>query len=386
MSYSNITSFLASTPSWEVAKDAFANNMKLRIVEPPSTDYAIVRYVKDSSDFNNPIVREARSVVIHKPTNTLVSVAPVKSTLYSAWDHAQTTAIQEFVDGTMVNIYRTPDGTVQSSSRSRVGTAKTKFSAKTFQEMIDEALSITPIKHYRELIPDGWDGVSVVLQHPENRVVCPVVLAKVYIVQMVRFEADGTITASHDPEEWPESHRPYAPQAYDCKSVGSSKESVDNFVNMKALSHKHAWQGVVLYDGAGNRTKLRGIFYQTVKLLRGNDGEMAERYARLRATRAVKRYLEYFPEDEQPFFTLEGVLRANTKKIYEQYVAVNISKTKSYNDVAWPYKYHVGVLHRRFVETLRSTKQKINLDYVINYVNSLKYEDVALIIKGADVN
>ena len=113
---------------------------------------------------------------------------------------------------------------------------------------------------------------------------------------------------------------------------------------------------------------------------------MAERYARLRATRAVKRYLEYFPEDEQPFFTLEGVLRANTKKIYEQYVAVNISKTKSYNDVAWPYKYHVGVLHRRFVETLRSTKQKINLDYVINYVNSLKYEDVALIIKGGDVN
>ena len=85
MSYSNITSFLASTPSWEVAKDAFANNMKLRIVEPPSTDYAIVRYVKDSSDFNNPIVREARSVVIHKPTNTLVSVAPVKSTLYSAF-------------------------------------------------------------------------------------------------------------------------------------------------------------------------------------------------------------------------------------------------------------------------------------------------------------
>jgi hypothetical protein len=46
----------------------------------------------------------------------------------------------------------------------------------------------------------------------------------------------------------------------------------------------------------------------------------------------------------------------------------------------------VGTLHRRFVETLRSTKQKINLDYVINYVNSLKYEDSALIMKGEDVN
>lgn len=384
MSYSNLTSFLTSTPSWEIAKDTFVNNMKLRIVEPPSTDYAIVRYVKDSSDFNNPIVREARSVVIHKPTNRIISVAPVKSksSSESEWDYAQTKAVQEFVDGTMINIYRTPEGTVESSSRSRIGTAKTKFSAKTFQEMIDEALSITPIKHYRELVPDGWDCVSVVIQHPENRVVCPVVLAKVYIVQMIRFESDGTIVASHDPAEWPETHRAYAPQVY---TVGLTKESVDNFVNMKALTHKHAWQGVVLYDGAGNRTKVRGIFYQTVKLLRGNDGTMEERYARLRATRSVKRYLEYFPEDEQPFFTLEGVLRANTKKIYEQYVAVNISKTKLYNDVAWPYKYHVGVLHRRFVEILRSTKQKINLDYVINYVNSLKYEDVALIMKGGDV-
>ncbi len=109
MSYSNLTSFLASTPSWEIAKDAFVNNMKLRIVEPPSTDYAIVRYVKDSSDFNNPIVREARSVVIHKPTNKIISVAPVKSKSSSEteWDYEQTKAVQEFVDGTMINIYRT---------------------------------------------------------------------------------------------------------------------------------------------------------------------------------------------------------------------------------------------------------------------------------------
>jgi hypothetical protein len=385
MSYSNITSFLTSTPSWEIAKDAFASNMKLRIVEPPNTDYAIVRYVKDSSDFNNPIVREARSVVIHKPTNRLISVAPIKAQSYSEWAIEDTKIVQEFVDGTMINIFRTPDGEIQTASRSRIGSAKTKFSAKTFQEMINEALSVTPIKHYRDLLPEGWDCASVVIAHPENRIVCPVLLAKVTIVQLVRFEADGSVVVSHDAAEWPESHRPYAAQVYELGPI-STRDTVDNFVNMKALTHKHAWQGVVLYNAAGERTKLRGIFYQTVKLLRGNDGTAEERYARLRATRAVKRYLEYFPEDEQPFFELEGALRRNTKKLYDLYVAVNISKTRLYNDCPWPYKYHVGTLHRRFVETLRSTKQKINLDYVINYVNSLKYEDSALIMKGEDVN
>jgi hypothetical protein len=109
---------------------------------------------------------------------------------------------------------------------------------------------------------------------------------------------------------------------------------------------------------------------------------MEERYARLRTNRMVKKYIEYFPEDQDEFFRLEGVLRAHTKDLYDTYVETNITKTKAYADLPWPYKYHVGKLHRRFVETLRSLKQKINLEYIINYVNGLGAEDMAHIIQG----
>ena len=383
MSYTHLLNFMNSKATWDEARASLTADYKLRIVEPPSSDYAIVRYVKDSSDFDaSPLVGEARSVVIHKPTAKIVSVAPPKSTPYSAWDHSKTTAVQEFVDGTMINIFRCADGTIDSASRSRIGSAKTKFSPKTFQEMMDEALSITPIKHYRDLLPEGWQSASVVLQHRENRIVCPVVLPRVYIVALVRLGEDGTLITSRDPAEWPETHRIYAVPSYDLAAVGGSKDAVETFVNMKALSLKHAWQGIILYNAEGERTKVRGIFYETVKQLRGNDGCMEERYARLRTSRVVKKYIEYYPEDQDEFFRLEGILRAHTKNLYTAYVDTNITKTQAYTDLQWPYKYHVGKLHRRFVETLRSLKQKINLEYIILYVNGLGSEDLANIIRG----
>lgn len=383
MSYTNLSTFMQSKSTWADSKEALASDYKLRIVDPPSSDYAIARYVKDNSNFDsNPIVAESRSVVIHKPTNQIMSVAPIKSTPYSAWDHSQTVIAQEFVDGTMINIFRCADGSINSASRSRIGSGKTKFSKKTFQEMIDEALSITPIKHYRDLLPEGWSSVSVVVQHRENRIVCPVFLPRVYIVMMTRIAEDGSITVSHDSAEWPETQRLYAPQSYDIASVGRSKEAVDTFVNMKALALKHTWQGVVLYGEDGTRTKLRGVFYETVKQLRGNDACMEERYARLRSGRIVKKYIEYFPEDQDELFRLEEILRENTKKLYIEYVETNITKTKPYTELAWPYKYHVGKLHRRFVEILRSLKQKINLEYIIIYVNGMSVEDMANIMKA----
>jgi hypothetical protein len=387
MSYIHLLNFMNSQSTWDNAKAFLTADYKLRIVDPPSSDYAIVRYVNDSSDFGaSPLVGEARSVVIHKPTAKIVSVAPPKATPYSAWDHSKTTIAQEFIDGTMINIFRCADGSINSASRSRIGSAKTKFSPKTFQEMIDEALSITPIKHYRDLLPEGWMSASIVFQHRDNRIVCPVVLPRVYIVALTRLGEDGTITTVRDPAEWPETHRIYAVPTYDLAAVGGSKDAVDTYVNMKALSLKHAWQGVVLYNAEGERTKLRGIFYESVKQIRGNDGSMEDRYARLRTSRMVKKYIEYFPEDQDEFFRLEGVLRAHTKDLYEAYVETNITKTKAYTDLPWPYKYHVGKLHRRFVETLRSLKQKINFEYIINYVNGLGAEDMGHIIRGPVAN
>jgi hypothetical protein len=372
--YEAIVQFMRQASSWESAKAILSETYKLRIVEPVSSDYGIIRYVKDKSDFTQSIVNECRSVVIHKPTCQIVSVAPPKSLPRENWD---VDFAQEFIDGTMINIFR-HNGTIEIASRSRIGTAKTLFTEKTFEQMMAEAIEG---KTVADIVPEGWSSASIVLQHPENRIVCPVTLPRIYIVFMTKIDADG-VKVFYDPADWPIALGVYAIQRYDLSQTGKTAEQIDTFVNMKSLSHKHAWQGVVLYNAAGERTKIRNLFYQTVKGFRANDSCPEERYARLRKTRSLKRYLEYFPEDQEKFTELEGVLRAHTRNLYSHYVKTKITKENVLDDLKWPYKFHVGVIHRRYMNTLKDMKQKISLEYVITYVNELKYEDIANIIKA----
>lgn len=381
MSYSNLTEFMHTTPSWDIAKEAFLQKMKLRIVEPPNADYAIVRYVKDQSDFTDSAVPEFRSIVIHKPTNKVVCVAPPKSKPYNT-ENVENKVVhaQEFIDGTMLNIFRDVDGIIKVSSRSRIGVAKTKFSEMTFQEMVNDALSITPIKHYSELIPEGWSSVSIIFNHIQNRIVCPVVLPKVYIVSMSKIANDGTITTIYN--DYPESHSIYAVPSYDLNAVGQTIESINQYVLMKSLAQKHAWQGIVLYTDTGDRVKIRNSFYLSVKILRGNDVSMEDRYSRLRRGKNIKQYLDYFPEDKDIFYEMENRLRNNTKKLYELYVKTNITHEIKYEDLGWPFKFHVSVLRRRYKELLKEMKEKVSLAYVITYVNNLSDEDGANILKA----
>jgi hypothetical protein len=392
--FSNLHAYMTSVqtgsaePStWDSVKKYFTETLDVRVVEPPQSAYALVRYVKGKSDLKNALVRELRSVVIHKETLRIVSVAPSLSTPYSVWwgEEHTVTAAQEFIDGTMLNIFRGVDGEVHLASRSRVGESKTQFSEKTFTAMMEDALSITPIKNYKDLLPEGYQCVSVVVQHKENRVVCPVFLPKLYIVSMTKVEADGLVM-SYAAADMPESHRIYAVPSYDVGALGmpaATAESVDNWIAMKALTLKQGWQGVVLYDGAGGRTKKRTTFYNDAKELRGNDRCMEERYARLRKARKIKKYIQLYAEDEDKFFVLEERLRAHTKSLYDYYIKTNITKTQPYDELPWPYKYHVAALHRRYKEYEKPAGGKISLPYVITYVNALDVEDAANIMKGS---
>jgi len=393
-SFTNLHKLIAGYTDFESLKNYLKDDLDIRVVEPPQSAYALIRYVKGQSDLKDAVVRDLRSVVIHKESLRIVCVAPALSTPYSAWFSEGAKAIgsqqaayaQEFIDGTMLNIFRGVDGEVLVASRSRIGESKTQFSDKTFITMMEEALSITPIKNYKELLPEGYQCVSVVIQHKENRVVCPVMLPKIYIVSMTKVAADGTLVMNYNSADMPETHRIYAVPAYDVGAVGSTAESVDNWINMKALTLKHGWQGLVLFDAAGQRTKKRTTFYNEAKELRGNDHSVEERYARLRKARKIKKYVQMYAEEEDKFFALEEQLRQHTKTLYNYYIKTNITKTQVYDELPWPYKFHVAALHRRYKEYEKPAGGKISLPYVITYVNALELEDLANIIKGSVVD
>ena len=390
-SFSNLNSYISSAADWESVRTHFVNDLDVRVVEPPQSEYALIRYVKGKSDFKDALVRDLRSVVIHKPTLRVVSVAPALSTPYSAWfgsgaAASATASAQEFIDGTMLNIFRGVDGTVHVASRSRIGDSKTLFSDKTFTTMMEEALSITPVKNYKDLLPADAQCISVVVQHKDNRVVCPVLLPKLYIVSTTKVGADGVLAMSYKSEDLPEALRIYTVPSYDLASVGSSAEAVDTWIGMKGLTLKYGWQGIMLFGADGQRTKKRSSFYNDAKELRGNDKCVEERYARLRKERKIKKYIQIYAEDEDQFFALEDRLRAHTKKLYEYYIQTNVTKTQVYDELPWPYKYHVAALHRRFKEYEKPAGGKISLAYVITYVNALDAENLGNIMKGASAS
>ncbi len=384
-SFTNLHNYISTALDFEALKHQLKDDLDVRVVEPPQSPYALVRYVKGQSDLKNAVVREMRSVVIHKDSLRVVSVAPALSTPYSAWfsQGSQATCSQEFIDGTMLNIFRGVDGEVLVASRSRIGESKTQFSEKTFTAMMEEALSITPIKNYKDLLPEGYQCVSVVVQHKDNRIVCPVLLPKLYIISMTKAAEDGTLHMTYCAADMPETHRIYAVPSYDVAAIGSTMETTDNWINMKALTHKHGWQGLVLFDAAGHRTKKRTTFYNEAKELRGNDRSIEERYARLRKARKIKKYVQMYAEEEDKFFALEEQLRGHTKTLYDYYIKTNITKAQAYDNLPWPYKFHVAALHRRYKEYEKPAGGKISLPYVITYVNALEVEDLAYIIKGS---
>ncbi len=384
--FSNLHSYISSVADWETARAHFVDDLDVRVVEPPQSEYALVRYVKGKSDFKDALVRDLRSVVIHKPSLRVVSAAPALSTPYSAWfGSAAAVSAQEFIDGTMLNIFRGVDGEVRVASRSRIGDSKTLFSDKTFTTMMEEALSITPVKNYKDLLPADAQSISVVVQHKDNRVVCPVLLPKIYIISSTKIGADGVLTMSYKAEDLPEALRIYAVPSYDLTAVGSTAEAIDTWIGMKGLTLKYGWQGLMLIAADGQRTKKRSTFYNEAKELRGNDKCIEERYARLRKERKIKKYIQIYAEDEDQFFALEDRLRAHTKKLYEYYVQTNMTKTQPYDELPWPYKYHVAALHRRYKEYEKPAGGKISLAYVITYVNALDVENLGNIMKGASV-
>jgi hypothetical protein len=359
-----------------------AEGGKLRVIEPKDSDYALVRYVKGQSDFTMPHVPWCRSVVVHKESRLPVCVSPPKASPLSNDAINSAISAENFVDGTMLNIYRMNDGVVLLSTRSRLG-GNSKFynDSKTFEEMLNEI-----VPEHSKILKDDSDAksvfTSVVLQHPSNRIVLKIDEPCVKIVHQGSVSADGTVTICETFSEFGGDavSDKMKIDTYNINAARNSK-SVENWVSACAQERGFGWQGVVLRDGNGNRYRIRSKVYETVRRCRGNESSSEERFARLRHTRTTAMYLTFYPEDHGVLYELEGRLRTNTRQLYTFYADVFRSRKTPYHELPWPYKHHVSVLHNLFKEKLMKENKKITLDEVIKYVNNLNLQDLANMVK-----
>jgi hypothetical protein len=362
-----------------------AEGGSLRVVEPKDSDLVLVRYTKGTSDFTKPHVRWCRSVVLDKNTRKVVSVAPPKAVEF---DTKNATVAEEFVDGTMMNIYY--DSATQSvdvATRSRLGAYNQFYrDGPTFRSMLQDALVKIGVEDMKVLLPSTTQNcfTSVVVQHPANRVVKPVDSPVLSVIHQGTVASDGSVSFVEDPDHFQFSN------SVNLDSVVVQEYTLDSIVAMPSLKdwvvaqskeQGFGWQGVVLKDGQGGRWRVRSDVYETVRRLRGNESSVEDRFARIRKTRVLDQYLSFFPEDRQALYDLEGVLRANTRQLYHSYVSTFITHEKPYHELTWPYKHHVSVLHNLYKDMLKPHGKKMVLAEVVTYVNRLTVEDTANLLR-----
>jgi hypothetical protein len=378
--------------SWEALRDwlTSAEGGSLRVVEPKDSPYAVVRTVNGQSKFDLPHVRWCRSVVVDKATRLVRSVAPPKAhgIFFDSSQPATVIAedLEEFVEGTMVNVFRDLAQGVSLSTRSRVG-AGGRFSATgpTFEEMFTEALGSTPRERLlpQFLASAGHIAVfaSTVLEHPANRIVCPVAAPRVTLIHQGIVHGNGSVTI----EEHPVVEGVNVPAVL--VTGGQAFGTVISDLASISRIRGQFWQGAVCRSSVIGGTRHRWVnpSYDMLKKLRGNENTAEERFARLRRTRSVTQYLSVFEADRQTLYELEGRLRRNTRQLFRFYCDVWKAHTTQFYRLPWPYKHHVSVLHNQFKNELFPAGKKVDLEAVVRYVNGLGQDDLANMVKEHNV-
>jgi hypothetical protein len=355
-----------------------AEGGKLRIVEPKNSPYALVRYVKDTSDMSKSHVPWCRSILIHKETRQMRSIAPPRGQ-----DLSESTPLKEglyletFEEGTMITIFRDLQNGITLSTRSRVG-AKGRFydNGPTFESMLKDALAGSEVDSLLPplLASEGSVAVfaTVVFRHPANRIVAPVEKPCAVLIHQGVVRKTGVVEMNERPTA-PASHVSVpVPIEASTKSFKGLERSLTEMAHEKG----QFWQGVVLRDGAGNRYRWRNPSYVLIKNLRGNESSPGERFARLRKARTLDQYKMVFNDESKALYEMEGNLRKNTRQIFHFYCDVFKARTTPYYRVPWPFKHHLCVLHNLFKSELTKQGKKVDLDVVIRYVNGMSNEDM----------
>lgn len=329
----------------------------LVIVEDEEQQKAIIHYNKKVSNMATPHVRWFRSVIWDMVTNRPIAVAPPKAfdtddTFMAQTGPLQGFYLQDYLDGVTLTVY----GDGQVASRTRFGAGGGFYSRRTFKELLGDAMDGMELK---DLVPEGYTFLSVLLQHPEHRVVERIVAPAIYRLHAGRVDADGSVTIDEQIGG--------TPAEIEGPAEGQTLQSW--FADL-AAGRPWEWQGVVFKDVCGRRWRLRSNSYRMVRSLRGTNPRPDARFFMLRRAGLVKTYLYYYPEDKKQFWEYESSLRQITNDIYAAYCAVYKERSLEIDAVNPMYRTHVRGLHGLFLASLRPEGKTVTRSVAVEHINS----------------
>ena len=353
------------------------------VIESEDSAYAILRNSKEkegeaaiAEDAVSETAQLCRSVVWDTETNLPCCVAPFAARRDQKIPSDTELRLEDFVEGVMINVFRARgDAETHVTTRSKLDADGSFYSERSFRELFEEAMDAkrTSLDEIEKLIGAPSDDVAatfitMVLAHPEHRVVRTVEQANLWAIYRGSVSNDGTV--SFFTEDLPVSWRP---KTYSLTFKGEFAELKAKFEEVKA-SKPWFWQGLVVHSGL-QRWRFRNAEHDRVrKDLRGTESNSFGRFLRLRSQKRVQEYLRIYQEDSNDFQGFERDYRVLTKTLYAWYCKVHKEHTVVFKALPKSVQPLVFDLHKFYLSNLRPQNKTLHMveviDWIISYLKS----------------
>lgn len=338
----------------------------------------LIRYSKNSQ-YNKLF----RSLIVK--SGKLVSFAPPKSIKLSELMREGNVNAEEFIDGTMINLYF--DGTEwEIATRSEIGGTNYFYNKnKNFKWLFLDSLASN--FDFDKLPKTGSNGLyrvySFVIQHKENRIVTRIEKNQIYLVDCYEIDNDNNgnafiscVDIDNALQVLLDDFSVKRPKVYKIKCNLSDINELQEYYSSDKTPY--CIMGVIFKNTqTGYRSKLTNPNYRYVRKLRGNQPNFFYYYLELRKTNQIKEFLKYYPEYKSNVLFYSEVFRNYCNKLYKYYVECYILRKNPLGKFEYQYKNHMFKLH----ELYKTNKEKTTYNKVKRYFSNLHPKQQLYVLK-----
>lgn len=346
--------------------------------------YKIIRYNKDILSIDLISTYGLFRSIILNSNNQVVGFAPPKSIPADQFiknypTKATHIIAQEFVEGTMINVFYDPAINGWKIATRNTVDAEVSFykkeNGKTFRTMFEEAC------RQNGLILDALNPkfcYSFVLQHPDNRIVVPFSKPQLYLVEVYEIiQKETALNVEVIPQhisrvsgllsdgQWQNTTIRF-PEVYE---FATYSELIDKFASANT---PYDIMGIVIKNmETHERTKVRNPIYEEVRHLKGNHCKLQYQYLTLRKDGKLPEFLKYYPETKKDFSECRDKVHIFTNALYQNYLACYVRKEKPLHMFGQQYRTHMFNIHQQFINDLKPQSLFVTNTIVQKYVNNL---------------
>jgi hypothetical protein len=305
------------------------------------------------------------------------------SCIKKALEFSKVKFAEEFVEGTMVNLFYNPSNDVQGwefSTRNTVSPSEKRENGsgvvdkKCFRRMFFEACASVGLK-FDDLSKEY--SYSFVLQHPDNTIVAPVKSMALYIVGMYYIDGMTVYEMDRSVVKWSAFSSVRHPARFGLKN----EEDFEKILNVWASNTSlYYYPGVMFRTHEGARYKYRNPNYEFIKNAKGVEKSQFI-YFHLKKLEKLQSHFDRFPEDEVEFFRHQTNFYNYVHNLHQNYLECYVNKKKLLKEYAVEYKKNMFQLHEYYKTILKMTGKRVTMEVVIEFMNQQSLSSQLFVLK-----